>query len=47
MSFKFCLPSVEWFIPLATGVKGRPTLFGQGCEGPMAGHESPRKVPHN
>lgn len=36
---KLELVGVEWFIPLATGVKGRPTLFGQEFEGPMAGHE--------
>jgi len=36
---KLQLIAVEWFIPLATGVKGRPTLFGQDFEGPMAGHE--------
>lgn len=36
---KLELIAVEWFIPLATGVKGRPTLFGREFEGPMAGHE--------
>lgn len=36
---KLQLTAVEWFIPLATGIKGRPTLFGQEFEGPMAGHE--------
>lgn len=36
---KLQLIAVEWFIPLATGVKGRPMLFGQDFEGPMAGHE--------
>ncbi len=36
---KLQLIAVEWFIPLATGIKGRPTLFGQDFHGPMAGHE--------
>lgn len=36
---KLHLVAVEWFVPLATGVKGRPRLFGQDFEGPMAGHE--------
>ena len=36
---KFQLIAVEWIIPLATGIKARPTLFGQDFEGPMAGHE--------
>ncbi len=36
---KLELVGVEWFIPLATGVKGRPVIFGQEFEGPMAGHE--------
>lgn len=33
------LVGVEWFIPLATGVKERPEIFGVPFEGPMAGHE--------
>lgn len=33
------LVGAEWFIPLATGVKERPHLFGQPFEGPMEGHE--------
>jgi len=33
------LVAAEWFVPLATGVKQRPTLFGRGFDGPMAGHE--------
>jgi hypothetical protein len=33
------LVAAEWFIPLATGVKQRPTLFGQPFDGPMEGHE--------
>ena len=35
---KLRLVSVEWFIPLATGVKDRPELFGHAFEGPMEGH---------
>lgn len=30
--------AAEWFIPLATGVKGLPELLGQPFDGPMAGH---------
>ena len=33
------LVGVEWLIPLATGVKKRPVLFGQSFDGPMEGHE--------
>lgn len=33
------LVAAEWFVPLATGVKQRPTLFGRPFDGPMAGHE--------
>jgi hypothetical protein len=36
---KLHLVAAEWFIPLATGVKERPTLFGQPFDGPMEGHE--------
>jgi hypothetical protein len=38
----------EWFIPLSTGVKERPTLFGQPFDGPMEGHEPlmPRGMHH-
>jgi hypothetical protein len=32
------LVAAEWFVPLATGVEGRPELFGQPFDGPMAGH---------
>jgi hypothetical protein len=35
---KLVLVAAEWFIPLATGVKSRPVLFGQPFDGPMAGH---------
>jgi hypothetical protein len=33
------LVAAEWLIPLATGIKERPTLFGKPFEGPMMGHE--------
>lgn len=32
------LVAAEWFVPLATGVKERPTLSGQPFDGPMEGH---------
>jgi hypothetical protein len=32
------LVAAEWYIPLATGVKQRPTLWGQPFDGPMEGH---------
>ena len=35
---KFTLVGAEWFIPLATGVKDTPRLFGQPFDGPMDGH---------
>jgi hypothetical protein len=35
---KLVLVGAEWFIPLATGVKERPVLFGHPFDGPMAGH---------
>ena len=35
---KLRLVAAEWFVPLATGVKERPTLFGRPFDGPMAGH---------
>ena len=35
---KLRLAGAEWFIPLATGVKGRPTLWGRPFDGPMTGH---------
>ena len=28
----------EWFVPLSTGVKARPTLWGRPFDGPMMGH---------
>ena len=36
---KLRLVGAEWFVPLATGVKERPMLFGQAFDGPMEGHE--------
>ena len=36
---KLKLVGAEWFVPLATGVKERPTLFGRPFDGPMEGHE--------
>jgi hypothetical protein len=36
---KLRLVGAEWFVPLATGVKERPTLFGHPFDGPMAGHQ--------
>jgi hypothetical protein len=35
---KLRLAGAEWFIPLATGVKGRPELWGRKFDGPMMGH---------
>ncbi|HET6469664.1 MAG TPA: hypothetical protein VFG43_14915 [Geminicoccaceae bacterium] len=35
---KLHLVAAEWFVPLATGVKERPALFGQPFNGPMEGH---------
>lgn len=32
------LVAAEWFVPLATGVTERPTLFGHPMDGPMEGH---------
>jgi hypothetical protein len=42
------LVAAEWFIPLATGVDKRPTLFGQPFDGPMEGHEPliPQELHH-
>lgn len=33
------LVAVEWLIPLATGIKSQPQLFGRPFDGPMEGHE--------
>ena len=35
---KLRLVAAEWLIPLATGIKERPQLFGQPFDGPMEGH---------
>jgi hypothetical protein len=35
---KLRLVAAEWFIPLATGIKERPHLFGRPFDGPMEGH---------
>lgn len=42
------LVAAEWFIPLATGVTERPTIFGRPFDGPMEGHEPlmPRELHH-
>lgn len=32
------LAAAEWFVPLATGVKERPQIFGRPFNGPMEGH---------
>ena len=36
---KLRLVGAEWFVPLATGIKERPQLFGRPFDGPMEGHE--------
>ncbi len=36
---KLRLIGAEWFVPLATGVKERPSVFGRPFDGPMHGHE--------
>ena len=36
---KLHLAGVEWFVPLATGIKERPALLGRPFDGPMEGHE--------
>ena len=45
---KLRLIAAEWLIPLATGIKERPTLFGQPFDGPMEGHEPlmPKELHH-
>jgi len=35
---KLKLAAAEWFVPLATGVKSRPSLWGRSFDGPMMGH---------
>jgi hypothetical protein len=45
---KLRLVAAEWFVPLSTGVKQRPTLWGQPFDGPMMGHPPllPRELTH-
>jgi hypothetical protein len=45
---KLRLAGAEWFIPLATGVKARPSLWGRPFDGPMTGHPPllPMEVSH-
>ena len=45
---KLRLVAAEWLVPLATGVKGRPQLFGQDFHGPMEGHHPlmPKELHH-
>jgi hypothetical protein len=45
---KLELVGVEWFIPLATGIKERPQIFGRPFDGPMEGHEPllPKELHH-
>lgn len=45
---KLRLVGAEWFVPLATGIKERPQIFGQPFDGPMEGHEPfmPRELHH-
>ena len=35
---KLRLIAAEWFVPLSTGVKKRPQLWGHAFDGPMMGH---------
>jgi hypothetical protein len=35
---KLRLVGAEWFVPLSTGVKSRPILWGHPFDGPMMGH---------
>jgi hypothetical protein len=35
---KLRLTGAEWFVPLSTGVKERPVLWGRPFDGPMTGH---------
>lgn len=35
---KLRLTGAEWFVPLSTGVKERPKLWGHPFDGPMMGH---------
>lgn len=42
------LVAAEWFVPLTTGVKDRPRLFGHPFDGPLEGHYPlmPMEVQH-
>lgn len=42
------LVAAEWFIPRATGITERSSIFGQALNGPMEGHEPlmPRELHH-
>lgn len=42
---KLRLVAAEWFVPLASGVKERPMLFGMPFDGPMEGHHP--LMPHD
>ena len=35
---KLRLVAAEWFVPLSTGIKERPQIFGRPLDGPMEGH---------
>jgi hypothetical protein len=35
---KLALVAAEWFVPLATGIKERPPLFGRPFDSLMEGH---------
>lgn len=42
------LVAVEWLVPVATGVKEAPVVYGRKFEGPMPGHEPllPKELQH-
>jgi hypothetical protein len=45
---KLVLTGAEWFVPLATGVVGRPEVLGHPLDGPMEGHAPllPKELHH-
>ena len=45
---KLRLVGAEWFVPLATGIKERPSVLGRPFDGPMHGHEPlmPQELHH-
>ena len=45
---KLRLVAAEWFVPLSTGVKQRPTLWSRAFDGPMMGHPplTPMELTH-